>query len=106
VQYYIYIKPDGYPAIMDCEIKLELFPGYQFFGVTEDHLYFRDKMYVGGQWVSSDTEPQYLKMRRYSYPPGEELMQALWRAMDAGVLPKVPGFYDKIDEVNKRFPPK
>jgi hypothetical protein len=32
------------------------------------------------------------------------LIQALWRAMDQGILPKVPGFYDKIDEANKRFP--
>jgi hypothetical protein len=102
---FIYVKDDGYAAIMDFEIDLGQYPGYSFFGVSDDKRYFDGKKYVGGQWVSGDPEPEYQKMRHFSYPNAEALFLALWLAMDTGVLPKVPGFYDKIKEVNDRFPP-
>ena len=102
---FVYIKDNGYPSIMDHEIDLSQFPGYKFFGMSDDKLYFNDKKYVDGKWVSADPEPEYLKMRRFSYPSLDQLVMALWQAMDVGVLPKVSGFYDKVKEVNDRFPP-
>lgn len=104
--YHIYIKDNGCAAIMESMIDLNLFPGYQYFGVSEDRFYFEGKQHVNGQWVPiGSDEPEYQKMRRFSYPTTVVLLQALWQAMDTGVLPKVPGFYDKMKEVNDQFPP-
>jgi hypothetical protein len=103
--FYIYVKPDGFPDITDYELNLELFPGYRYLGVNAEKPDFGNKKYVNGMWVWGGSEPEYLSQRAQAYPNVGALVLALWQAMDAGVLPKVEGFYDKIKEVNDRFPP-
>lgn len=44
------------------------------------------------------------QLRREAYPPITEQLDALWHAMDTGVLPKVPAFYEPIRAVKERFP--
>lgn len=46
----------------------------------------------------------YAKRRSAEYPPMEEQLDALWHAMDQGVLPKVPGFFDKVQQIKERHP--
>lgn len=46
----------------------------------------------------------HAELRRSSYPPIEEQLDALWHAMDRGQLPKVDGFYDRIRSVKDQFP--
>lgn len=46
----------------------------------------------------------YAKMRSRSYPPVEEQLDALWHAMDQGLLPKAEPFYSAIRDVKQRFP--
>ena len=48
--------------------------------------------------------PDPAPLRRRAYPPIEEQLDALWHAMDAGILPKVPEFYDPIKAVKVAFP--
>lgn len=48
--------------------------------------------------------PDHAPLRRDAYPPIEDQLDALWKAMQAGLLPKVPGFYDQILAVKERFP--
>ena len=50
------------------------------------------------------TGPDAIEQRREAYPPIGDQLDALWHAMDAGVLPKVAGFYDRISEVKVKFP--
>jgi hypothetical protein len=106
--YYLYVKENGYGRVSDYPLNLGLqsFAGYTFVGATEEKLDVDAKRYVDGTWVGdSNVAPEYLVRRQAGYPSGVELCLALWKAMDAGMLPKVPGFYDKIKEVNDRFPP-
>lgn len=68
----------------------------------------------GGRWKVVDgtleeytveaPEPTYDSARRSAYPAITDQLDALWHAMDAGMLPKVPAFYDPIKEVKDSFP--
>jgi hypothetical protein len=102
--YFLYAKPDGYPDIAVSKLDLSIFPGYEYLGEHETLPNVVGKKYRNGVWVWGGVEPEYEFKRRKAYPRPQELFEALWQAMDAGVLPKVAGFYDKIDEVKKRFP--
>lgn len=44
------------------------------------------------------------KLRKAEYPPIEDQLDALWHAMDSGLLPKIPGFYDRIAAVKNKLP--
>jgi hypothetical protein len=48
--------------------------------------------------------PTVHELRAASYPPITEQLDALWHAMDSGLLPRVPGFYDEIVAVKNAFP--
>jgi len=42
--------------------------------------------------------------RRQEYPPIGDQLDMLYKAMDAGILPKVPDFYDSIKAVKDKYP--
>lgn len=46
----------------------------------------------------------YLGNRIRNYPPIGNQLDALYHAMDTGVLPKVAGFYDAIKAVKQQYP--
>lgn len=46
----------------------------------------------------------YRARRAADYPPLAEQLDALWHAMDQGLLPKVPAFYERIDAIKRRYP--
>lgn len=46
----------------------------------------------------------HAELRREAYPPVEEQLDALWHAMEKGLLPRVPGFHDRIKAVKARYP--
>ena len=48
-------------------------------------------------------EGDYRARRAAEYPPIAEQLDALWHAMQAGVLPMVPAFYEPIAAVKARF---
>lgn len=44
------------------------------------------------------------ELRRNNYPALGDQLDALFKAMEAGILPKVDGFYDEIKKVKETFP--
>lgn len=46
----------------------------------------------------------YAERRYLSYPPMSEQLDAIWHAMDSGILPRVPAFYDPIAAVKAANP--
>jgi len=46
----------------------------------------------------------YAALRREAYPKIEDMLDALWHAMDSGRLPKVDEFYEPIASVKARIP--
>jgi len=46
----------------------------------------------------------YRSRRAQDYPPLEEQLDALWHAMDAGVIPMVEKFYKGLQQVKERYP--
>lgn len=51
-----------------------------------------------------EQEEAYKDKRRAEYPPIGDQLDALYHAMDLGVLKKVDGFYDKIKAVKDKYP--
>ena len=49
-------------------------------------------------------DPPVETKRMLAYPPIGEQLDALWRAMDDGRLPKIAEFYNPIKAVKDRFP--
>ena len=103
--HYLYAKPDGEPDITEYKLNLALFPGYVYLGASGDRPDVGGRKWDGKKWIWGGSKPEYLAQRDMAYPNKQDLLLALWRAMDEGLLPKVPGFYDTIKEVNDRFPP-
>ena len=99
--YHVYAQPNGLPDISEVKLHPDMSPGYTYLGEFVEKPDLRGKHYVGGRWVSMDT---WRDLRRKAYPSTGDQLDALWQAMDQGVLPKVEGFYDKIADVKKRFP--
>jgi hypothetical protein len=42
--------------------------------------------------------------RRDAYPAMGDQLDALFKAMDAGILPRIAGFYEEIKSVKEAFP--
>lgn len=63
---------------------------------------------VGGVLVDvpsmTPTSPDVADLRREAYPPVREQLDALWHGMEAGLLPKVPAFFEPIAAVKTRLP--
>lgn len=106
--YHLYLKPDGSGVVTVTEMDLTLLPfeKYTYLGASEEKPDVEGKLYVAGKWVWQSGEPEYAYHRRVNFPRPQELFHALWNAMNNGTLPKVPGFYDRIDALYKRFPEK
>lgn len=45
-----------------------------------------------------------MQRRKAEYPDITEQLDALWHAMDQGVIPKVEPMYSSIKEVKDRYP--
>ncbi len=50
-----------------------------------------------------DTYVKYQQLRKFAYPDIGEQMDALWHAMDEGVLPKIEPMYSDIKAVKEQF---
>lgn len=48
--------------------------------------------------------PTYQQLRAAQYPAITDQLDALWHAMDDGVIPVVPAFYDPIKAVKEAIP--
>lgn len=63
---------------------------------------------VDGERVEFTPEPpappSIEAQRAMAYPPMTDQLDALWHAMDAGVLPMVPAFYDPVKAVKAALP--
>lgn len=63
---------------------------------------------VDGERVEFTPEPpaplSFVVQRAIAYPPIGDQLDALWHAMDVGVLPMVPAFYDSIKAVKDSLP--
>jgi len=63
---------------------------------------------IDGQRVEFTPEPPpplpIRTQRAAAYPPIGDQLDTLWRAMDEGVLPMVPAFYDPIKAVKDALP--
>lgn len=51
-------------------------------------------------------EQDIRQKRRDAYPAIGDQLDALYKAMESGILPKVENFHDKIKEVKERYPKK
>jgi len=45
----------------------------------------------------------YRKLRRATYPTVTEQLDALWHAMDTGLLPKIEPMYSQIKQVKTTY---
>lgn len=102
--YYLYVQPDGHPDVLDYELQLKLFPGYVFLGESEERPDVHGKRYVDGQWVKVNQTPQYALDRRAEYPSMGDQLDALWHAMNNGMIPKIEPMYSDILAVKQAYP--
>ena len=56
---------------------------------------------IQAEW---DENVKYSVLRSVAYPDVGQQLDALWHAMDEGILPKVDEFYNMIKETKDRFP--
>ena len=54
--------------------------------------------------MKAQVQVRYGDRRRAKYPAVEDQLDALWHAMDAGILPMVPAFYDPIAAAKTAHP--
>lgn len=102
--YYTYVTPDGLPDVSTYPLNLEIFPGYVLLGESEEEPNLRGKKYVNGQWVKIDQTPDYVYARKNAYPDMGAQLDAIWHAMDQGILPKIEPMYSDILAVKQAIP--
>lgn len=102
--YYIYTKPDGLPDVSTFKLDLEIFPGYTLIGESQELPNLYGKKFVAGKWENIDKTPEYQKARKSAYPDMGEQLDAIWHAMDKGVLPKIEPMYSDILAVKQAHP--
>lgn len=54
--------------------------------------------------IEADTAPSYAEQRMYAYPAVSEQLDALWHAMDQGILPKIEPMYSQVKAVKDSIP--
>lgn len=64
----------------------------------------RNAHYINGEFVSVPEEVPYTESRQMAYPGIGNQLDALWHAMDDGLIPMVPAFYDPIKAVKDANP--
>ena len=102
--FYLYVQPSGLPDVSDQPLDLDQFPGYKLIGSYRSPPDVYGKRYENGQWVDANPTPEYVRRRRANYPSVGDQLDALWHAMDKGVLPRVDSFYQGIKKVKEQFP--
>ena len=102
--YYLYIKKDGHPDVTTYELKPELFPDHTFVSKTDEPPDVRAKRFVDGKWVRIDGIPDYALARKAAYPNMADQLDALWHAMNDGLMPKIEPMYSDILAVKNAYP--
>lgn len=102
--YYLYIKEDGHPDVTEYPLREELFPGHRFVSATEDKPDVYGKRYVNGKWERVDQTPEYAAARKLEYPKITDQLDALWHAMNDGLIPKIEPIYSEILAVKQAYP--
>ncbi len=103
--YYLYRKPDGRPDISQHELPPEMIPGYTLVRTTKDKPDVYGKRFNDQNELVRDSDvPEYVEQRRAAYPSTVDQLDALWHAMDDGVLPIVEPFYSDIKAVKEQYP--
>jgi len=63
------------------------------------------ELWRNGEWITPHIpEPGYRDRRVAAYPSVGDQLDAIWHAMDSGILSKVPEFYDPIKQVKDDNP--
>lgn len=61
--------------------------------------------YDGGRYVYLDAPPPPIERQRArSYPPIGDQLDAIWHAMDQGLLPKIEPMYSSVLAVKQKLP--
>lgn len=72
-----------------------------------DQQYTPDKYKVsGGKVIELDVQPSVSvgEQRMYAYPSVGEQLDAIWHAMDQGLLPKIEPMYSQVKAVKDSIP--
>ena len=104
--YYVFKTPDGRPRVSRTleEPNLTAIPLELVEETEEDPNFTGHEVWVDGEWITIDPCPPYRRQREEAYPSIEDQLDALWKAMDEGVLPKAGKFYDAIKAVKDKYP--
>jgi len=103
--YYVFRTPDGRPRVSHTidEPNLTSIPLELVETTEEDPKFTGNEIWINGEWEVIEPCPPYRKLRADSYPPIEDQLDDLWRAMDEGLLPKAGRFYDRIKDVKDKY---
>lgn len=104
-------NPKGFPPEWPAEFsESKDKPGDAWQPCTNAELVERKAKYRGEYdiWKAKMSDlrrlQEYDMHRSENYPPVGQQLDALWHAMDKGILSQVPGFYDEIKRVKEEFP--
>lgn len=101
--YYVFKAPGGPAHVQQKRETDALMKEYVFLYETEnDPGDLRGKQWNGSAWVTP--APDYGRQRATEYPKLSDQMDALWHAMDQGILPKVQPMYAQIKAVKDKYP--
>lgn len=101
--YYLYKKPDGQPDVSEQALALELFPGWVLVAQSQSPFNIYDKVFDADNNLV-DRQKDYDELRRLAYPPLGDQIDALWHAMDDGLIPKIEPMYSAIKAVKDAYP--
>lgn len=103
--WYLYKQPSGDTDLTDYELNLDMFPGYELVSTSANKPDIQGKRFnESNELVKADPTPEYVYDRKSAYPALGDQMDALWHAMNNGVLPKVEPFYSDIKAVKEQYP--
>lgn len=101
--YYLYKRPDGHPEVTKMPLIPEIDPEYVLVLQSEEPIYAYDKVFDADDQLI-DRPKQYNELRKTAYPSVGDQLDALWHAMDTGVMQKVEPFYTDIKAVKEAYP--
>jgi len=104
--YYIYKNSAGAPVVLTEPAVVQMSPLELIEETTTDPKLRGDEDWVDGEWVQRNPviNNEHKDQRRLKYPYIGDQLDALWHAMERGDLPKVPEFYDPIEQVKLMHP--
>ena len=56
------------------------------------------------QKIDDETSQNYREARMYAYPSMADQLDAIWHAMDQGILPKIEPMYSQVQAVKHSIP--